>query len=341
VSFVKLSPFALLAGALVIAGCSSDSSTPASGGSTNAKTAPPTSSTTSGSGVPDVGPVTPKDQAKPTEPVTEPATSTAPTPEKPKDGKTEPVASPDTAAGDIQKTNQNLKPGDWRPAKISLVQLAQKVDNALKTHPGLLGNQLLEAKWSEGKGIAALESRVQTPTKFWVSYSEINARPRMERRYIIGDGKRMGLLLASGMKPLKPTDPQFNLSSDEIVRRWPFEFGRLIFAGLVSPNGGLTPYARALAAGKGGYQVRVDERTVMAKGKSVPEYRIYAIRPAGKQGIESEIEMIFHAKMLLPFSIRVDEKPDGKAPTHITWHAGWNGPHKFPAKDFTLKQLGP
>lgn len=226
----------------------------------------------------------------------------------------------------------------WQRAKVAPLEVAKRLDATISKLAGVSldtrWNLLLPDKVAEG----STQSKIQSPTRYAIEYHAIrNGLPT--KTYIRADGLRKAELEKAGWKTQPVATARSAATGAQAVENWMLGFPRAILAPISDKSTPFTALVSALASGKGGYTLTLDEREVMSQGQVVHNYRLVAERsPAVAKKIgASRIEIVSDAHINLPVTILVSQqKPGQTTPTKLEWIGVWRNNRTFEAKNFVL-----
>ncbi len=226
---------------------------------------------------------------------------------------------------------------DWTPIQMDPVSLAQKCEATFKTFEGVDGATSVKVSYEVGKGNGYFGPMWRSTKVFKLDhpvYQNDEVKRGITREWIVSDGtgrvRRLGA--TPGAVKITPKDSAFNAASDAtLVQGWPKKFFWQLYSSFIGGNATLTRYVSALKKGVGGYKVRVDQRILLAQGRKVRNFRIFADRAANGKSPASRVEIIFDANIGLPVNIHTTE---GK--NDFQWLCRWRNNQKFANKEFQI-----
>ncbi len=191
-------------------------------------------------------------------------------------------------------------------------------------------------------GQAQLAYRIRDRKTFrveMVKIAEGTTYPMSNQTIIGNNGKLTMLSQTTGFKPIKPgVDPKFVPSNISAVSAWPKHFQQSMFQSYITGKGAFVPLVQGLLKGDGGFEVRMETRTMMGNGRSVPQIRLFATRTAAaaKKLGAATIEIIAASNMWIPLQVRVDLTNLKGQKAKYDWSCIWKGPFRHDNKWFTL-----
>lgn len=225
----------------------------------------------------------------------------------------------------------------WTKTELAAAQLADEVAGAMANLNGVYGEARTLILTAAGKGQHKSVIRIADAKHFHVDYFVGKEAPSSAS--LKSDGTTKASFSGKGVTdqtPVGTASADANLTDTELVEKWPYEFSRLMFRGLVDGKDAWKPVLMGLARGEGGFETTVEKRERKVGDKTVRNFRVLAVRKASsaKKLGECTIEMVFDADRKLPVTIRVDRKDAKGSPYRLHWSAGWNFNQKFDAKVF-------
>jgi hypothetical protein len=253
-----------------------------------------------------------------TEPSKEPGASTAPgTASKP---------SPNTAQPPVKITEPGT--AGWRATNITLEDLGKRIDKALKGLKDTHAQTVLTMEETRGSGRGQNDVWIKDNQTFRLQFTQLSEGAPATVEVVSNSGKRQMVNSSreeSWQKLPNDAFPATAPKPDQVVRSWPSNFSKLVFAGLATEKDIWTPLTQGLAAGAEGYKAQIEERDLPYQGRNVKMYRILAKKgPSGQPG-STAIEIVVEADRSLPVTMRVNNtKENGQ---HFSYH--WSCRYRF------------
>lgn len=239
-------------------------------------------------------------------------------------------------------------PSDWKPSKMSAIDLGKRVEKMFKTFKNVAGGVELNFKAPDatdpkgyGIGRMLMNEYFWSPTRFRIEFLTYGKMQSGEwhnptNEYIATDGKktmRLGSMVPAGKSAYTASQGLFDVKSDaELVEKWPTEFPRFIMSPFMKGNATVTRYLTALSSGVGGYKVKVEERQLLISSKHYKQYRVFAERRAKGKQPASTVEMIFDDAVWLPVTIHTTY---GKH-YDLNWFTTWLNNQRIPGDPFKI-----
>ncbi len=227
------------------------------------------------------------------------------------------------------------QPGDklWKPSKLTVDQLAKKVEAAVRSLKNTEVTVNMLAQTAEGRGQFDGIMRIGDNRHYRIDTFVVKSEPvtaiyvnNGKSRFVLYDGQ---FVPKNGM-PAASRHPSATADPKKLVSIFPSEFGRVMFQGLMDGLDSWAPIFNAWKSGAAGYKVKMEERVMAYQGQKYLTYRLRATRggAAVKKLGKSEIEVSVDGARFLPVTVkemRVDLK---KKP----WITHWAGLYKFNKK---------
>lgn len=228
----------------------------------------------------------------------------------------------------------------WTKTELAAARLAEDVGDAMSNLQGVYGEARTVIKTAAGSGQHKGVIRIADAKHFQVDYFVGKESPSSAS--LKSDGTTKASFSGKGVTdqaPVGTAGSDAKLTDKELVEKWPFEFSRLMFRGLVDGKDAWKPVLMGLARGESGFETTIEEREKKVGDKTVRNFRVLAVRSASsvKKLGECTIEMVFDADRKLPVTIRIDRKDANGNPYRLHWSAGWNFNQKFDAKVFQFE----
>lgn len=254
---------------------------------------------------------------------------------------------------DVKKTGADLakvfseavkpKPGDnlWRPTKLSVAQLAAKVEASVRNIKNTEVAIKMLAQTSEGRGQFDGIMRIRDNRNYRMDTFVV--KPQPVTAIYTSNGKSRFVLYDGQFKPKSGFPAGTRLASatsdpKKLVQLFPIEFGRLMFQGLTDGLDSWGPVLNAWNAGATGYKVKIEERVMTYAGKKILTYRVLADRTpaAAKTQGSSKIELRVDGTNFLPVTVRETRVDLKKKTWIIQWSSIYSFGKKFNADDFRI-----
>jgi hypothetical protein len=218
------------------------------------------------------------------------------------------------------------------------VAVARRIDAALEKLAKVEGEGLMRVQLPAGSGFSKTKLFVQDPKRFAIQFTDVFARG-VASGEVRSDGTRKAWMDNSrtdGWKakwePLTKSARPFSRSGSELLKAFPTEFPRLVYAPLTTGKG---VFADLVASAKrAGYTVQIGEREVAAQDRTLKNWQIVLANPASKQKAEGVLRIEIQANQTfnLPVSIYSTRKDSAGNTTRLAWTMGWHrAPQAQPA----------
>lgn len=235
------------------------------------------------------------------------------------------------------------KPSDWRKSNMKPIDFAKKMDAALLNLKGAIGEASYTCMFFDtSMGQAQLSYRVRDNKTYRVDMVKVakGTTDPLSRQTVVGNAGKVTLISKStGFKPLTPgANPKFVPASLTSVAAWPSHFQQSVFQSYVTGKGAFEPLVKGLLKGDGGFSIKMESRTMIGNGRSIPQVRLFAIRTpaAAKKLGPATIEIIAAEKMWLPLQNRVHMTNLKGQKEVFDWTCLWRGPMRHDNKWFVI-----
>lgn len=252
------------------------------------------------------------------------------------------IAAAQTTQPSLTTSLNIAKPGTggWKKSSMPLLDLAKKVDLALRSQRGAEARIVVVYDSPKGKGQSLDVVRIQDAKTFRVQFPNMEAKEPFHGE-IRADGRLFSIAgprswTAPAPVPVAAVPPP---PPQSVLRAWPVAFPRMMFSSLLLKSDTVSAFAQGLKQGVDGYATIIERRVRTYRGMKSDNYRIYAVRkgPAVKSFGPAIIELIVDAKDFLPLSGRSDvTRPKALKATRMAWQAVWTFGKKFDAKEFAI-----
>ena len=213
--------------------------------------------------------------------------------------------------------------GNWKPSdeQPKLVQIGEKVDQALAKLPPAFVDARLTYKTEVGELIGKSEIKVQNDKMFRVTYNL--PKNEAEQSIVIADGEKQAEKEKDQWRIVKKEGGE--ASSDELAA-WSAEFPALMFSPLTDNRKTWGPLFRQWS--KEG--TKVEEKTETINGQKKVIYRVL------HKSNDSQMEVILDGEMMLPMTVRTDYPRPGGGRNQMMWTGRWGFGGSHNAKDFRI-----
>lgn len=213
--------------------------------------------------------------------------------------------------------------GDWKPSKEQpkLVQIGQKVDDALAKLPPAFVDARLTYKTEIGELIGKTEVMVQNDKMFKVTYNL--PKNEAEQSVIIADGDRQAEKEGEKWRLTKKSGGEASASD---LAAWPMEFPAMMFSPLTDNRRTWGPLFKTWA--KQG--TKIEERSETINGEKKVLYRIL------HESKDTQIEVILDGEMMLPTTVRSNYPRPGGGRNQMMWTGRWGFGGSHDAKNFVI-----
>lgn len=213
--------------------------------------------------------------------------------------------------------------GNWKPSdeQPKLVQIGDKVDQALAKLPPAFVDARLTYKTEVGELIGKSEIKVQNDKMFRVTYNL--PKNEAEQSIIIADGEKQAEKEKDQWRIVKKEGGE--ASSAELAA-WSAEFPALMFSPLTDSRKTWGPLFRQWSR----EGTKVEEKTETINGQKKVIYRVL------HKSNDSQMEVILDGEMMLPMTVRTDYPRPGGGRNQMMWTGRWGFGGSHDAKDFRI-----
>lgn len=211
----------------------------------------------------------------------------------------------------------------WTKSKLTATELGSKVDSAISALKGVYGESVLYVKNKELEGSNKTSFKIKDNSTYVIQYL-LPTQPTVLNR-LIADGKKR--VVCEVGKWTNQTASPTGLAD------WDTQFTKRLFAPLTSRTQEWTSVFKELASPKSGYSTTVEEKTMLAQGRTFNYVRIVA-----KKGESSTIEVNIDAHRFVPLTVRMTTKDKSGFETQVQWQAKWSFNNTFDPSSFKIAQ---
>lgn len=207
--------------------------------------------------------------------------------------------------------------------------IARKIDTALAQLSKVEGEGLMRVQLPAGSGFSKTKLLIQDPKRFTIQFTDVFARG-VASGEVRSDGARKAWLDNAQQKrkavwePLNKSARPFSRTGADLLKFFPNEFPRLIYAPLTAGKG---VFADLVASAmRAGYTVQIGEREVAAQDRTLKNWRLVLANPVSRQKAEGVLRIEIQANQTfnLPVSIYSTRKDSAGKITRLAWTMGWH-----------------
>lgn len=246
-----------------------------------------------------------------------------------------------TVASFGQAKKDGTYSGLWTSTKTSPLGLAESVDKRLAQVNQLMGAYKVVMEMN-GHGQSIGDLHVQNGSKFLIEYPNMHYRQSdrdvpIDKVSVTSDGK--AVVVKSGASPMvRVPAANYRLYTAKSVEDWVFGFPKYIESSIRGEHA-LTNLIQQASKPGSGYDVKVQQRDVVSRGRNFPQMRLVVDRKpeVARRSGPVQIAIIVDSNNGLPVSGVTAKAPPTKAPVSITCSLGWQSSLlPFPASMFDV-----
>lgn len=227
--------------------------------------------------------------------------------------------------------------GQWTRSAVKASELAPKVAKAVAAMKATEGSARCYIKTPEGQAQALKSYKIQDSKHFRLEYLQMEGIPR--QGFLLADGKNKTKIVIGSKAEVVGVNANFpgsKLSAEEIFKRWPRDFMRLMLLPLSDGIDSWSIVLSKLEKGEGGFKTQIEQRLMEYRGRFFTSYRVLAKRQpnVAKTAGECEIEMVIDAQRFLPVTVRVISTDSEGGRWDQQWSANWTFQKKFKLEEF-------
>lgn len=265
-------------------------------------------------------------------PVAESTVKPAPGPEAPPTGETPPknveVEVPPIPA-------KNTK--GWASGKLDAVELAAKMDAAMKGLRNVTITATVVGKTPEGKLMpSTFPGEIQNDRTFRISYLRLSEGVPTTG-IVTADGSKLVVLGEGGLSSPRKLGSSPKRDVEKLVEEWPQSFPSKVFDTLIEGGAYWSTLVGGWQRGTQGFKLSMEERETPSRGRKVKNYRVVAERSVPGPGKRVEmVELVVDGQIFLPVTIRSHSWDARGREYQFQWSAEWKNNQKLDAAKFRI-----
>jgi hypothetical protein len=215
---------------------------------------------------------------------------------------------------------------DWVADTTPAVTLARLGDQAIKSMKGTQCDSLLTMELRGTRGYSKSQVLVENSKLFSIQFTELpDSGPVSGEVRFNGGRKAFRDDAATGGKiawaELSKAKVPFARTGKDMVARFPFEFPRLVWSGLITGSSPLEEFARF--APSNGFSVKLERKTTLVDNRRITTFRQTYTRNAAlaKKLGPCQVAITFEQHYRYPVTIISRYTLPGQKPTILVWQA--------------------